>query len=118
MNIVGGKVIVCSPGRNFVTLKLETENGIIGLGDATLNGRELAVASYLGDHVLVYGHASGGTIDETIEAARLGRAHEPHHLFWMEDPVPAENQGSLRLIRQHTTTPIACSRITTPSSAA
>src|SRR5215472_14366013 len=52
MRITGGKVIVCSPGRNFVTLKLETEDGIHGLGDATLNGRELAVASYLQDHVL------------------------------------------------------------------
>ena len=52
MNIVDGKVIVCSPGRNFVTLKLTTEDGISGLGDATLNGRELAVASYLTDHVV------------------------------------------------------------------
>src|SRR6188472_3939665 len=52
MKITGGKVIVCSPGRNFITLKLETEDGIYGLGDATLNGRELAVASYLTDHVL------------------------------------------------------------------
>src|SRR5678810_1509177 len=33
-------------------LKLETEDGVHGLGDATLNGRELAVASYLRDHVL------------------------------------------------------------------
>ena len=47
MRIVDGKVIVCSPGRNFVTLKLVTEDGVYGLGDATLNGRELAVASYL-----------------------------------------------------------------------
>ena len=52
MKITGGKVIVCSPGRNFVTLKLETEDGVYGLGDATLNGRELAVASYLKDHLL------------------------------------------------------------------
>ena len=52
MKIVQGHVIVCSPGRNFVTLKLETEDGIYGLGDATLNGRELAVASYLTDHVI------------------------------------------------------------------
>ena len=48
MRITAGKVIVCSPGRNFVTLKLETEDGIHGPGDATLNGRELAVASHLG----------------------------------------------------------------------
>src|SRR5882762_7131492 len=52
MKITDAKVIVCSPGRNFVTLKLETEDGVYGLGDATLNGRELAVASYLTDHVL------------------------------------------------------------------
>jgi L-alanine-DL-glutamate epimerase and related enzymes of enolase superfamily len=52
MKITDAKVIVCSPGRNFVTLKLVTEDGVHGLGDATLNGRELAVASYLTDHVL------------------------------------------------------------------
>src|SRR6516225_4076619 len=52
MRITDAKVIVCSPGRNFVTLKLETEEGVYGLGDATLNGRELAVASYLSDHVV------------------------------------------------------------------
>jgi mannonate dehydratase len=262
MRITSGKVIVCSPGRNFVTLELETEDGIRGLGDATLNGRELAVAAYLTEHVLpllegrdarriediwqflykgaywrrgpvtmtaiaavdmalwdikgqslgvpvyqllggasreavlVYGHASGSTLDETveavaryagrgykavraqcrvpgvphaygigagdhyepakagpapeerwsserylafvpavfeglrreigpdlhllhdvhhrltpIEAARLGRALEPHHLFWMEDPTPAEDQDRFRLIRQHTTTPIAVGEV-------
>src|SRR5690349_16142869 len=52
MKIVDANVIICSPGRNFVTLKLITEDGIYGLGDATLNGRELAVASYLTDHVV------------------------------------------------------------------
>src|SRR5918993_3768897 len=52
MKIVDGKVIVCSPGRNFVTLKLTTEDGLTGLGDATLNGRELSVASYLTDHLI------------------------------------------------------------------
>jgi mannonate dehydratase len=271
VKIVNAKVIVCSPGRNFVTLKIETEDGIHGLGDATLNGRELAVASYLRDHViplligrdarqiedtwqylykgaywrrgpvtmtaigavdvalwdilgksvdrpvyqllggasrdsvLVYGHANGATIDDTvaavgryaaagytairaqcgvpgmadaygvsrassvpsgeagavyepaekglpketvwsterylhfvptlferlrkefgpdvhllhdahhrltpIEAARLGRSLEPYHLFWMEDPVPAELQEGFRLIRQHTTTPIAVGEV-------
>src|SRR5918992_1121380 len=52
MRIVDGQVIVCSPGRNFVTLRLVTEDGIYGLGDATLNGREMAVAAYLSDHLL------------------------------------------------------------------
>src|ERR1700752_5481419 len=52
MKIVEGRVIVCSPGRNFVTLKLMAEDGSFGLGDATLNGRELAVAAYLTEHVI------------------------------------------------------------------
>jgi mannonate dehydratase len=263
MKITAAKVIICSPGRNFVTLKVETEDGLYGLGDATLNGRELAVASYLSDHVLpliighdarrvediwqflykgaywrrgpvtmaaiaavdsalwdikgkalgtpvyqllggasrdsvmVYGHASGNTIERAveaaasfvadgytavriqtsvpgfertygvgaggtyepaqrgaaplqtvwqsepylnvvpqlfakarvelgpdvhllhdvhhrltpIEAARLGRALEPFHLFWLEDPTPAENQEAFRLIRQHTTTPLAVGEV-------
>ena len=263
MRITDAKVIVCSPGRNFVTLKLTTEDGIYGLGDATLNGRELAVASYLQDHVaplligrdarriediwqflykgaywrrgpvtmcaiaavdtalwdikakslnapvyqllggasrdgvLVYGHASGANIEETvaavahykqlgykairaqsgipglgstygvgrgkmhyepaepdappenlwstelylnfvpqlferlrrefgpdlhllhdahhrltpIEAARLGKSLESYHLFWLEDPVPAELQESFRVIRQHTTTPLAVGEV-------
>ena len=46
------EVLVTSPGRNFVTLKIVTSDGVTGLGDATLNGRELAVASYLSHHVV------------------------------------------------------------------
>lgn len=52
MKIQQAEVIVCCPGRNFVTLKLTTDTGIVGLGDATLNGREKAVVSYLEDHCL------------------------------------------------------------------
>jgi mannonate dehydratase len=44
-------VNVCSPGRNFVTLKIVTDDGVIGWGDATLNGRELSVAAYLSEHL-------------------------------------------------------------------
>ncbi len=50
--ITAARIIVTCPGRNFVTLKLETAQGVHGIGDATLNGRELAVASYLADHVI------------------------------------------------------------------
>jgi mannonate dehydratase len=46
------EVLVASPGRNFVTLRITTDDGLVGYGDATLNGRELAVASYLRDHVV------------------------------------------------------------------
>lgn len=263
MKITDAKVFVTCPGRNFVTLKISTDQGVCGLGDATLNGRELAVASYLTDHVipcligrdpsqtedvwqylyrgaywrrgpvtmtaiaavdmalwdikgkalntpvynllggrsrtgvLVYGHANGRDIEETadevakykemgylairaqtgipgipstygvagdkmyyepaekglppenvwstekyllhlpklfetlrlkfgddlhllhdvhhrltpIEAARLGKSLEPYHLFWLEDPVPAELQEGFRTIRQHTTTPIAVGEV-------
>lgn len=263
MKITNARVIVCSPGRNFVTLKIETDEGTYGLGDVTLNGRELAVASYLYDHLvpsligrdpfqtediwhyfyrgaywrrgpvtmtaiaaidvalwdikgkalgtpvynllggrsregaLVYAHANGVDIEQTvdevaryrdlgyiairaqsgipglkstygvpkdnkpyepaerglpsesiwstekylahvpklfdalrsrlgedlhllhdvhhrltpIQAARLGKELEPYHLFWMEDAVAAELQDGFRLIRQHTTTPLAVGEV-------
>jgi mannonate dehydratase len=46
-----------------------------------------------------------------IEAARLGKELEPFHLFWLEDATPAENQEAFKLIRQHTTTPLAVGEI-------
>lgn len=52
MKITKASVIITCPGRNFVTLKIETDEGVYGIGDATVNGRELAVASYLADHVI------------------------------------------------------------------
>ncbi len=269
MLIEQAEVLVSSPGRNFVTLRLRTGDGVVGLGDATLNGRELSVASYLADHVvplligrdahaiedtwqylyrgaywrrgpvtmaaiaavdtalwdikakvcglplyqllggrsrrscLVYGHASGRDLPELfdsvrghlelgyrairiqtgipgfesvygvasaakagprydyeparrtalpveeswdtraylrhvpsvfeavrgefgaslpllhdahhrltpIQAARLGKSLEPYDLFWIEDVTPAENQEALRLVRQHTTTPLAIGEV-------
>jgi len=263
MKITSAKVIITSPGRNFVTLKIETDSGLYGIGDATLNGRELAVAAYLNEHVipcligkdamriediwqylyrgaywrrgpvtmtsiaavdvalwdikakaanmplyellggasrqgvLVYCHANGETIEEAvedalrhrekgyrairiqsgvpgighvygvahaqesyepadselpseydwstekylnhipllfdaarnalgpdvfllhdahhrltpIEAARLGKSLEPFNLLWVEDPTPAETQEAFRIIRQHTSIPIATGEV-------
>jgi mannonate dehydratase len=271
MRIEAAEVIITSPGRNFVTLKITTGDGVVGYGDGTLNGRELAVASYLRDHVAplligrdphriedtwqylyrgaywrrgpvtmaaiaavdvalwdikgkvaglplyqllggasrtavrAYGHASGWDIPQLldsvrdrladgytairiqcgvpglartysiprpaaspaepgtaepgitgpprpdvedwdtgaylrflptvfaavreefgpglpllhdvhhrltpIEAARLGRSLEPFDLFWLEDVTPAENQEALRLVRQHTVTPLAVGEV-------
>ncbi|MCA3788023.1 MAG: bifunctional D-altronate/D-mannonate dehydratase, partial [Burkholderia sp.] len=51
MKIERLQTIVTCPGRNFVTVKIVTDEGVYGLGDATLNGRELAVSAYLEDHV-------------------------------------------------------------------
>lgn len=263
MKIASARVIVTCPGRNFVTLKIETDEGVYGIGDATLNGREKAVVAYLEDHVIpvligrdprriediwqylyrgaywrrgpvtmraiaavdvalwdlkgktlgapiydllggksrdgvmVYGHANGDDIEQTgdevqrylelgyravraqsgvpgvkgaygvgrgqmyyepadaalptetlwstsqyldhapklfaalrerfgfgphllhdvhhrltpLEAAQLGKSLEPFRLFWMEDVTPAENQEAFRLVRQHTTTPLAVGEI-------
>ena len=52
MKIEDIKVFVCCPGRNFVTVKIVTEDGTYGLGDATVNGREMAVVTYLTEHVV------------------------------------------------------------------
>ena len=52
MKISDVKIIVCSPGRNFVTVKIFTDDGVTGIGDATLNGREKAVVAYLEDHLV------------------------------------------------------------------
>ena len=52
MKITEARVIITSPGRNFVSLKICTDEGLYGVGDATLNGRERAVSAYLKDHIV------------------------------------------------------------------
>ena len=52
MKITEVRVIVTCPTRNYVVVKILTdEPGLYGVGDATLNGRELAVASALTEHI-------------------------------------------------------------------
>lgn len=51
MKITAISVFVSCPSRNFVTVKVETDDGRYGLGDATLNGREKAVVAYLKEHI-------------------------------------------------------------------
>ena len=66
MKIVGADVIVCCPGRNFVTLKITTDEGVTGLGDATLNGRELSAvleARWPGLRTLYMSGYSGNALD-------------------------------------------------------
>lgn len=79
--IVAARVIVTSPGRNFVTLKIETRSGLSGLGDATLNGRELAVAAYLEHHVIpnLIGR-DAGRIEDTWQFLYRGA-------YWRRGPV-------------------------------
>ena len=79
--IVNARVIVTCPGRNFVTLRIETRSGIVGLGDATLNGRELAVAAYLQEHIVpnLIGR-DAGRIEDTWQFFYRGA-------YWRRGPV-------------------------------
>ena len=65
MKITDAKVILCSPGRNFVTLKIITDEGVFGLGDATLNGMEKSVVTYLENYCIpaLIGKDPGNTED-------------------------------------------------------
>jgi L-alanine-DL-glutamate epimerase-like enolase superfamily enzyme len=94
LSIERADVIVASPGRNFVTLKITTSDGIIGWGDATLNGRELAVASHLSDHVapLLSGR-DAQAIENTWQpmAMVLVKELEPYRLMFIEEPVQSEH---------------------------
>lgn len=52
MKITDAKVFVGGPGKNYVTLKIITDQGVYGLGDATLNNRETLPAAYLRDYLV------------------------------------------------------------------
>lgn len=52
LRITEVRVIVTCPDRNYVVVKvLTSEPGLYGVGDATLNGREWAVATVLEKHI-------------------------------------------------------------------
>lgn len=51
MRIEDIDVLLCSPGRTFCTVRITTDDGLVGYGDGTLNGRETAVASYVREHL-------------------------------------------------------------------
>lgn len=81
MRIASADIITSCPGRNYVTFKLTTDDGIIGLGDATLNGRELAVVAYLKEHVapLLIGR-DAHSIEDTWQYLYRGA-------YWRRGPV-------------------------------
>ncbi|MFI9781152.1 D-mannonate dehydratase ManD [Streptomyces sp. NPDC051956] len=89
--IVAVDVLVTSPTRNFVTLKITTEQGLVGWGDATLNGRELAVASYLRDHLapLLIGR-DPARIEDTWQYLYRG-------VYWRRGPVTMTSIGAVDL---------------------
>ncbi|WP_207592405.1 enolase C-terminal domain-like protein [Halomontanus rarus] len=81
MNVVDTDVLVTCPGRNYVLVKLETDDGLVGWGDATLNGRERAVEAALDEHVL----------PELVgrDARRIEDAWQSlfRHTYWRGGPV-------------------------------
>src|SRR6195952_2950087 len=81
MKIVRADVIVTCPGRNFVTLKIVTDEGVHGIGDATLNGREKSVVAYLEEHVcpLLIGR-DARRIEDTWQLLYRGA-------YWRRGPV-------------------------------
>lgn len=52
MKITDAQVFIGGPGKNYVTLKVMTDQGVYGLGDATLNNRETLPAAYLSDYLI------------------------------------------------------------------
>ncbi|WIY00909.1 D-galactonate dehydratase family protein [Amycolatopsis mongoliensis] len=89
--IVSAEVLVTSPGRNFVALKITTADGAVGWGDATLNGRELAVAAYLRDHVcpILLGR-DAARIEDTWQYLYRG-------VYWRRGPVTMAAIGAVDL---------------------
>jgi mannonate dehydratase len=87
--IAMAEVLICSPTRNFVTLKITTTDGVVGYGDATLNGRELAVASYLEEHVapLLIGR-DVSRIEDTWQYLYRG-------VYWRRGPVTMAAIGAV-----------------------
>jgi mannonate dehydratase len=89
VKIVEADVIVTCPGRNYVTLKLTTDDGVVGYGDATLNGRELAVSAYLTEHVvpLLIGR-DANRINDTWQYLYRGA-------YWRRGPVTMTAIGAV-----------------------
>src|SRR4051794_35708284 len=81
MKITDVDVIVTCPGRNFVTVRVTTDEGVTGVGDATLNGRELAVVAYVRDHL----------VPQIVGRDPLRTEDTWHHLYrgayWRRGPV-------------------------------
>ncbi len=87
--IAEARVIATCPGRNFVTLKIITEDGLHGLGDATLNGREMAVVSYLNDHVIpTLTGRDAARIEDTWQYLYRGA-------YWRRGPVTMTAVGAV-----------------------
>ena len=90
MVITDVRVIVTCPGRNYVLVKIMTDEGVYGVGDGTLNGSELAVAQAI-EHV---SHLLIGRDPERIEDLW----HLMHNWsYWRGGPVFMSAVGAIDL---------------------
>ncbi len=89
MTIRAARVVVCAPGRNFVTLVIETEGGLTGIGDATVNGRETAVVAHLQHEVIpsLIGR-DAGRIEDTWQYFYRGA-------YWRGGPIALAAIGAV-----------------------
>lgn len=67
MKITQVKTILTSPKQNYLFVKIITDSGLYGVGDASLNGREMAVKNF---------------IDEYMTPMLLGRDPSQIEDFW------------------------------------
>ena len=67
MKITQVKTILTSPNQNYLFVKIVTDSGIYGVGDASLNGREETVANL---------------IDMYLAPQLIGRDPEQIEDFW------------------------------------
>ncbi|MGH9455226.1 MAG: D-galactonate dehydratase family protein, partial [Terriglobia bacterium] len=90
LKITEVRVIVTCPGRNYVVVKILTnEPGLYGVGDATLNGRELAVAEDLREYIapLLTGR-DPAQIEDIWQSLYLGP-------YWRGGPVQMTAQAGI-----------------------
>lgn len=88
MKITEVRVILTCPGRNYVLVKVMTDEGVYGVGDGTLNGSELAVATAIEhcSHLLI------GMDPQRIEDIWYFLYH---HTYWRGGPVYAAAIGAM-----------------------
>ena len=60
MQIISAKVIVTCPGRNFVTLKIETDQGVYAIGEA------VDVTGWLGGYNFQWAWASSWAAGQVV----------------------------------------------------
>ena len=81
MRITKISTILTCPDRNYLIVKILTDEGLVGYGDATLNGRELAVKATIEEHLAVW--LVGLDVDRVQDIWQM----IVRHTYWRGGPV-------------------------------